>query len=181
MFPTHHGEANVWCAGPVASTPKLGTVDRGDAFHRGGPSLPRTRGADGRWPADLTGPRVRRHAEPVRRATGPGWALVGDASYFRDATTGHGISDAFRDAEDLALAADRALRVPATESEALAVYERTRARAIADLFDVTCRLALYPPMTEFVALQRRLTELVDVESARLAAMPPIPRVGAAAA
>ena len=68
VFPTHHGEANVWSAGPVASTPKLGTVDRGDAFHRvvarHFPALARR---TGRWPADLTGPRVRRHAEPGPR------------------------------------------------------------------------------------------------------------------
>ena len=36
--------------------------------------------------------------EPI----GDGWALVGDAGYHRDAITGHGISDAFRDAELLA-------------------------------------------------------------------------------
>jgi 2-polyprenyl-6-methoxyphenol hydroxylase-like FAD-dependent oxidoreductase len=38
----------------------------------------------------------------VRAATGPGWALVGDAGYHRDPITGHGITDAFRDAELLA-------------------------------------------------------------------------------
>ena len=41
----------------------------------------------------------------VRQAHGPGWALVGDAGYHRDPITGHGISDAFRDAELLADAA----------------------------------------------------------------------------
>lgn len=34
----------------------------------------------------------------VRTATGPGWALVGDAGYHRDPLTGHGMTDAFRDA-----------------------------------------------------------------------------------
>ncbi len=34
-----------------------------------------------------------------RRAHGPGWALVGDAGYFKDPFAAHGISDAFRDAE----------------------------------------------------------------------------------
>ena len=38
----------------------------------------------------------------VRRAWGPGWALVGDALYHRDPITGHGITDAYRDAELLA-------------------------------------------------------------------------------
>ena len=33
-----------------------------------------------------------------RQAHGPGWALVGDAGYFKDPITAHGISDALRDA-----------------------------------------------------------------------------------
>src|SRR5688572_22980463 len=35
----------------------------------------------------------------LRRAAGPGWALVGDAGYFRDPITAHGITDALREAE----------------------------------------------------------------------------------
>ena len=46
----------------------------------------------------------------VRRPSGPGWALVGDAGYHRDPITGHGMTDAFRDAELLADAADAVLR-----------------------------------------------------------------------
>ena len=38
----------------------------------------------------------------VRRSSGPGWALVGDAGYFKDPITTHGITDALRDAELLA-------------------------------------------------------------------------------
>jgi flavin-dependent dehydrogenase len=37
----------------------------------------------------------------LRRAAGPGWALVGDTGYFKDPLTAHGISDAMRDAEFL--------------------------------------------------------------------------------
>jgi len=39
-----------------------------------------------------------------RQSAGPGWALVGDAGYFRDPLTAHGITDALRDAEVLARA-----------------------------------------------------------------------------
>jgi flavin-dependent dehydrogenase len=35
----------------------------------------------------------------LRQAHGPGWALVGDAGYFKDPVTAHGITDALRDAE----------------------------------------------------------------------------------
>ena len=44
------------------------------------------------------------HRGFMRRSTGPGWALVGDAGYFKDPLTAHGITDALRDAEMLARA-----------------------------------------------------------------------------
>lgn len=40
----------------------------------------------------------------VRQCAGHGWALVGDAGYFKDPATAHGITDAFLDANRLALA-----------------------------------------------------------------------------
>ena len=40
----------------------------------------------------------------LRQAHGPGWMLVGDAGFFRDPLTSHGISDALRDAEGVAAA-----------------------------------------------------------------------------
>jgi flavin-dependent dehydrogenase len=39
-----------------------------------------------------------------REATGPGWALIGDAGHFKDFVTGQGMTDAFSDAERLARA-----------------------------------------------------------------------------
>lgn len=38
----------------------------------------------------------------MRQACGDGWALVGDAGYFKDPVTAHGITDALRDAQILA-------------------------------------------------------------------------------
>ena len=38
----------------------------------------------------------------LRRCYGPGWALVGDAGYYKDPITTHGITDGLRDAELLA-------------------------------------------------------------------------------
>lgn len=42
------------------------------------------------------------HPGQTRQSHGPGWALVGDALSFRDPITAHGITDALRDAGDLA-------------------------------------------------------------------------------
>ncbi|HEX7154227.1 MAG TPA: NAD(P)/FAD-dependent oxidoreductase [Thermoanaerobaculia bacterium] len=70
-----------------------------------------------------------------RKPYGPGWALVGDAGYFRDPIVNHGITDAFRDAELLARAVDG--------TTSFADYEATRDRVTKDLFAVTERLAAY--------------------------------------
>jgi len=56
----------------------------------------------------------------LRRSAGPGWALIGDAGYFKDPLTAHGISDALRDAELVALAAR------AGTDAALVDYQQTR-------------------------------------------------------
>lgn len=73
----------------------------------------------------------------LRRAHGPGWALVGDAGYFKDPLTAHGITDALRDAELLARA------VAAGRDDALAEYQATRDGLVKGLFDVTDRIASF--------------------------------------
>ena len=76
----------------------------------------------------------------VRRSWGPGWALVGDAGYFKDPISTHGITDALRDAE---LLADAARRVPRAGAEPEAVgagrYQRERDALSHRLFEVTRR------------------------------------------
>jgi flavin-dependent dehydrogenase len=78
----------------------------------------------------------------VRRAWGPGWALVGDAGYYKDPITTHGITDAFLGADLLAGAVlSAASGVP--ERVALAGYQTTRDRLSRDLFSVTEEVAAY--------------------------------------
>lgn len=93
-----------------------------------------------------------------RNPYGPGWALVGDAGYHKDPTTGEGISDAFRDAELLANAIDEGLAGKRTLSDALADYERQRNQTVMPIYEMTCQLATYEPpppeqMRLFAALQ----------------------------
>ena len=73
----------------------------------------------------------------LRRAIGPGWALVGDAGYFKDPLTAHGITDALRDAEFLTRA------VVDGGPDALAEYERTRDRLSLALLEVAESIAAY--------------------------------------
>jgi flavin-dependent dehydrogenase len=71
------------------------------------------------------------HRGCIRRSSGPGWALVGDAAYFKDPLTAHGITDALRDAELLARA------IIAGTPDALSTYETTRLELSKGLFEVT--------------------------------------------
>jgi 2-polyprenyl-6-methoxyphenol hydroxylase-like FAD-dependent oxidoreductase len=77
----------------------------------------------------------------VRRPFGPGWALVGDAGYFKDPITTHGLTDALRDAELLADAVTR-MSAGAPARTAFAEYEDTRNRlsnALAAVTEAVCR------------------------------------------
>jgi flavin-dependent dehydrogenase len=79
----------------------------------------------------------------LRRAYGPGWALVGDAGYFKDPITSHGITDALRDAELLARAIITVAFGEASEQAALATYQTTRNRLSARLFATTDAIASF--------------------------------------
>jgi flavin-dependent dehydrogenase len=77
------------------------------------------------------------HIGFFRRAHGPGWALVGDAGYFKDPLTAHGITDALRDAELLASA------IGAGSDDALADYQEQRDAASVELFETTDAIASF--------------------------------------
>ena len=73
----------------------------------------------------------------LRQSWGPGWALVGDAAYFKDPITAHGITDALRDAELLARA------VGEGSEEALAGYQEARDAVAVTLFELTDAIASF--------------------------------------
>jgi len=79
----------------------------------------------------------------LRRCWGPGWALVGDAGYYKDPITTHGITDGLRDAELLADAIVDSLDGGVPEPLALADYEGARERMSARLFSATEAVAAY--------------------------------------
>lgn len=64
-----------------------------------------------------------------RQATGPGWALVGDAGLFMDPSPGYGITDALRDAKALGRA------IIEGGDQALVRYWRQRDATSIDLFE----------------------------------------------
>jgi 2-polyprenyl-6-methoxyphenol hydroxylase-like FAD-dependent oxidoreductase len=174
VFPTHHGEACIWVCTPStdAAEVRRRADSRIDAFDemlaRSAPELfDRLRQA--RRTSQVQG--VLRQPNQVRQAYGPGWALVGDAGYSHDAVTACGISDAFRDAELLAVALDQALSGDIEETTALRRYEQQRNRALREIFEITCSLAAYPPVPTFLKLQKQLAVALDKEAAAVAARP----------
>jgi flavin-dependent dehydrogenase len=174
VFPTHDGQACIWVCTPSADAKAVrrGSRSRVEAFgqllERSAPELAeRLRHA--RRTSLVKG--MLRQPNQLRQAFGPGWALVGDAGYYRDAITAYGISDAFHHAELLAVALDRALRGAVEEPTALAAYQQQRDRALAEIFEITCRLAAYPPVPAFIELQKQLSAAIDKQAAALAARP----------
>lgn len=100
----------------------------------------------------------------LRQPTGPGWALVGDAGYFKDPITAHGITDALRDAALLAEAA-----AEGTEA-AFARFATRRDDLSLPLFHVTDEIAGYGwTLEEAKAMHLRLNAAMKREVAALAA------------
>jgi flavin-dependent dehydrogenase len=100
----------------------------------------------------------------VRQATGPGWALVGDAGVHKDPATGQGISAAFAQAELLAAELDGDLAHRARTDAALARYARRRDELMIPDYQATievARLALPPRLRELLELIKDDQELTD--------------------
>jgi flavin-dependent dehydrogenase len=174
IFPTHHGQGCIWVCTPTAdaSAVRRRAGSRVEAFdqllERSHPELA-VRLRQARRTSPVQG--MLRQPNQVRQGFGPGWALVGDAGYYRDAITAYGISDAFHHAELLAAALDQALGGVGEEATALAGYQQQRDQALAEVFELTCRLVAYPPVPRFIELQKQLSAAIDKDAAALAARP----------
>lgn len=102
----------------------------------------------------------------LRSSHGPGWALVGDAGYFKDPITAHGLTDALRDAELLA-------RAVATGTEAALDDFATLRRAFSlPLLEVTDRIAAFDwDLGRLQALHLALNKAMQPEVEHLASLP----------
>jgi flavin-dependent dehydrogenase len=111
------------------------------------------------------------HVGFIKRSTGAGWALVGDAGYFKDPITAHGITDALRDAELLARA------IVKGTTAAYAGYETTRHDLSRRLFEVTDDIASFAwTDVEVQSLHRAFSSEMSREVRALAALEPFPGV-----
>jgi 2-polyprenyl-6-methoxyphenol hydroxylase-like FAD-dependent oxidoreductase len=106
----------------------------------------------------------------IRDAYGPGWALVGDAGYFKDPLTAHGISDALIDAGHVADAAIAAAVDPRLERDAFAVYDAARRERADRMLPVAAALGSYEwDLDDVQQLHLELSAAMNAEEATLAA------------
>jgi 2-polyprenyl-6-methoxyphenol hydroxylase-like FAD-dependent oxidoreductase len=111
----------------------------------------------------------------VRRSWGRGWALVGDAGYFKDPLSAHGLTDALRDAELLARGLIAVITEGAEERDALANYQVTRDALSAELFEVMDLIASHRwTDDEIPDLLLRLNAAMANEVEAMAAFSPLP-------
>lgn len=173
VFPTNNGEACIWVCSPADDGLRLrrshDTIDAAfDTMLRAtAPKLADRISANATRTSPIRG--MIGMPNQIRRPVGPGWALVGDAGYHRDAITGHGISDAFRDADLLSSALDPVLRGDADEAIALSGFHAERDRQLREIFEITCALSKFPPAHRFIELQKQLSPAMDNQAAALAA------------
>jgi 2-polyprenyl-6-methoxyphenol hydroxylase-like FAD-dependent oxidoreductase len=110
----------------------------------------------------------------LRRSWGRGWALVGDAGYFKDPISAHGQTDALRDAELLARAIV-AVAGGADERAALADYQATRDALSRTFFELTDVIAGHQWTAEEIPdLLLRLSSAMGEEVEAIHALPPAP-------
>jgi len=94
-----------------------------------------------------------------RTASGPGWALLGDAGYHKDPITAQGMTDALLHAELLAAAVVEGLSGNRPPDAALLDYVRRRDEMARPLYAMTADLArLAPPAPEMASLVGALAD-----------------------
>lgn len=170
VFPTHHDDACIWVSNPITVAEQ--------ARRRSSDPMQALLGMIADVSPDLLQRTI--DATPTssvhgqlglpnhrRQSIGNGWALVGDAAYHRDAITGHGISDALRDAALLAHTVDRIITGACDETTALADYAAEQHRLMREIFDLTLRFVEFPSADQFIELQVGLSRAIERQAEHL--------------
>jgi 2-polyprenyl-6-methoxyphenol hydroxylase-like FAD-dependent oxidoreductase len=111
----------------------------------------------------------------LRRPYGAGWALVGDAGWWKDPLSTHGITDAFRDAELLAAAVIAGASSERAGAIALAGYQAQRDRIAWPMHSIVDRLASHEwDLTEVRRLLRELASVMADEVEAIRSFDPAP-------
>jgi flavin-dependent dehydrogenase len=168
VIPTNDGKACVFASASPERIRRGGIALLNDVIAEGAPHLAeRLRRA-----SPPQGTRTWR-GQPgyIRRCRGPGWALVGDAGYFKDPLSAHGLTDALRDAEFLARAVVEGFGDSTSLGDALGDYETTRDQLSIPLFNVVDRIASQQwDDTEIAHLLLQLSSIMTDEIETLVAL-----------
>lgn len=158
VIPTNDGLACVFAAMPPARFHEERVAGLPDLYRRvlaeNDPALAE------RFTGKPVGPMRAHPGVPgfLRQAWGPGWALVGDAGYFKDPVVAHGMTDALRDAELLARAVARG------GERALADYQAARDDLALECIAIADALASYEwTLEEAQQLHRRFSRYMGRE------------------
>jgi menaquinone-9 beta-reductase len=109
----------------------------------------------------------------LRQCHGAGWALVGDAGYFKDPLTAHGITDALRDADLLSHA------IVAGGTRALAAYQRGRDALSLPFLRITDAIASFSwDLDEVKQLHADLSAAMKEETSHVAGLSQLPSLAA---
>lgn len=161
VIPTNDGAAVVWTALTPGHFARSARGNLAGAHHAAIEALPGLR-------AQLTGAvRVGGYrgfpgvAGFLREAAGPGWALVGDASYFKDPVSAHGITDAFIGAEILSDAIADVAHCGVEEAAAFESYQGDRDALAAQMM---------PPVAQVAGLDQDMGTVEEAFRAMAAAM-----------
>ena len=166
LAPQCAGLLNVGLVMPMSRAKRDTGTSAGDRFSRFALSFPgvaaRLAGAMRVSPVRGVGPIGAR----VRRTSGPGYLLVGDAAGFFDPFTGEGVYKALRGAELAAQVAAAALERNDLSAASLARYSALRRREFTAK-DMVCRLvhlmvALPPAMDYVIARMERRASVRDI-------------------
>ncbi len=172
LIPTNHGQTCVFASASPAQIGRGGLAVINDVVERAAPDLAddlRSGSAPSHARTYTTQPRY------LRQAVGDGWALVGDAGYWKDPLSAHGLTDAMRDAELLARAVVNSGGSSRPLRDELEQYQATRDRLSIPLFDITDRIASQEwDQAEIAELLIRLSAAMNDEVRTLTALAPIP-------
>jgi 2-polyprenyl-6-methoxyphenol hydroxylase-like FAD-dependent oxidoreductase len=111
----------------------------------------------------------------IRGSSGPGWALVGDAGYFKDPITTHGMTDALRDAELLARQVVAGMGGDLPLDAALRRYEIERDALSRGLLEATEKIATYEwDVSQVQGLLREVSSSMTDELELMQGLPAVP-------
>jgi flavin-dependent dehydrogenase len=109
----------------------------------------------------------------LRQCHGAGWALVGDAGYFKDPLTAHGITDALRDADLLSRT------IVAGGTRALAAYQRDRDALSLPFLRITDAIASFAwDLHQVKQLHADLSAAMKAETNHVAGLSHLPSLAA---